>query len=171
VSVLLWLPNLNMAAGPVSAPVVIQQFEQALVARLLAIPELTAYIGTAIYKTFVPQTHDYGANGPALTYTIPTKPRGHVLGGGDGTATARVQIDAWGYGESTTKLIIQAIGNGIDTAGWSNIWGNGSVIIITCIQQDDTDLDEEPKAGTDQVLYHTVTEFSVKFRIPIPTLS
>jgi hypothetical protein len=170
--------NLGMGASPSSAPVVSQLFEQALRAELLSIPELTALLGTigsgttpAIFKTAVPQTYDYYFNGPALTYTIPTKPMGHVLTGSDGTAVARVQLDAWGYTESAIKMIIEAIRNGIDGSGLPEVWGNGTVIIMSCIQQDDIDSDEEPKAGSDQWLYHTISEYNVKYRVSIPTLS
>ncbi len=147
-----------------------QVFEQALVARLQATTALTAIVGSAIYKTFVPQTHVFDASGPACTYSVPTKPMGHVLTGSDGTATARVQIDMWAYSESVVKAGLEAIRNAIDGAGLPQTWGDGSVVIMSCIQQDDTDADEAPEAGSDQVVYHSLTEYSVKYRVSIPTL-
>lgn len=158
------------AGGPLyRGATVAQFFEEALLARLQAIPKLTALVGTGMFKTGLPQTHDLGKSGPALSYSIPTKPYGHVLTGSDGTATARVQIDAWSYSESSVKHILEAIRNGID--GLPGVWGNGTCQIMSVVQQDDIDADEPPKAGSDQWLYHSLTEYSVKYRVAIPTLS
>ena len=146
-----------------------QIFEEALISKLNANAALTALVGSSIYIAALPQTHDLGAQGPALTYVVPAKPRGHVLVGADGTATARIQLDAWSYSEAACKAILEAIRTNIDGDSLSNVWGDGSVIIMSCIQQDDIDLDEAPEAGTDQVLYHSVSEYSVKYRVgPIP---
>ncbi len=148
-----------------------QYFEQALVARLQATTALTAIVGGAIYKTFVPQTHLYDANGPACSYSVPTKPMGHVLTGSDGTATARVQVDMRGYSEPAVKQGLEAIRQAIDGASFPQTWGDGSVIIMSSIQQDDTDADEAPEAGSDQVVYHSLTEYAIKYRVSIPTLA
>jgi hypothetical protein len=152
-----------------------QYFEQALDAKLNAIPELVAIVGSAIYVGAIPQTHDLTTNGPALTYFVPTKPRGHVLTGSDGTATARVQFDAWcidtasGPGVGTTKKIVETIRNAID--GIPGVWGNGGCVIVSVVSQGDSDADEEPKTGTDEWLRHVIAEYSVKYRVGIPTLS
>ncbi len=135
----------------------------------MALPEVTAIIGTSLYKSFLPETHDLGARGPALTYSVPTKPRGHVLTGSDGTATARVQLDAWAYSAGTAKILIEAIANGID--GIPGVWGNGTCVIMSVVQQDETDSDEPPIAGTDQPTFHTMAEYSVKYRVTIPSLT
>ena len=147
-----------------------QLFEQALVAQIKTLTKVTAIIGGSLYKTYLPQTHDLGAQGPALTYSIPTKPRGHVLTGSDGTATARVQIDAWGYSEGVVKQLIEAVWNGIDGLP-VNPWGDGTCVIMSVVQQDDSDADEPPKAGTDQPIYHSMSEYNIKYRVVIPTLS
>jgi hypothetical protein len=148
-----------------------QTFEQALVAKLNTITALTGIVGNAIYKTFVPQTYLFDRNGPALTYSIISKPYGHMLTGSDGTATARVQIDVWAFSAIAVKQGIEAVRNMLDGAGLDQQWGDGSVVIMSCIQQDDVDLDEAPEAGSDQVTYHSLTEYSVKYRVSIPTLS
>lgn len=148
-----------------------QLFEQALVAQLQNTPALVDIVGNAIYRSFVPQTYLFDRNGPALTYSIPTKPYGHVLTGSDGTATARVQLDMWSFSSLAVKQGLEAIRNMFDGAGLPQTWGDGSVVIMSSIQQDDTDLDEPPEAGSDQVTYHSLTEYSVKYRVSIPTLS
>ncbi len=149
-----------------------QLFEQALVAKLNSIAELTALLGTdsgspAIFTQAVPQTHNLGANGPALSYTVPTKPFGNVLTGSDGTATARVQIDAWSYTYSTSKAIIGAIR--LAMAVPSGTWGDGSCVIMSVVVPDSLDLPEQPRAGSDQWIYHVVQELHVKYRVPLPS--
>lgn len=153
------------ASGVVTA----QFFEQALEAKLASIAELTAIVGTSIYTQALPLTHDLGAMGPALSYTVPTKPRGHVLTGSDGTATARVQIDAWSYGYGTSKQIVESVWNAID--GPPGSWGNGTCTIVNVIQQDDIDASERPQAGSDQWLYHIIQEYSIMYRVTTPTLT
>ncbi len=64
----------------------------------------------------------------------------------------------------------QAIRNGIDGPPVGNPWG-GFCVIMSVVQQDTTDLDEEPKAATDQWIYHTIIEFNIKYRVAFPTLS
>jgi hypothetical protein len=152
-----------------AAPAPAQFFEQALVAKLLSISEVLAIIGNSIYKTGLPQTHDLGANGPALTYEIPSKPYGHVLTGGDGTAVARVKLGAWSYSYGTSKMLVEALWNGID--GIPGQWGNGSCQIMSVVQQDDTDEPIAPKTKSDQWVYRVNQEYAVKYRVTIPTLS
>jgi hypothetical protein len=170
ISGLSWFALVTGGLFTLSTPVIGQLFEQALVAKLRSLTALTSIIGSALFKTGIPQTEqwDFGVNGPALTYSVPTKPYGHVLTGSDGTATARVQIDMWGYNEGEVKTAIEIIRQNIDGSGLGQTWGNGSVIIMGCIQQDDTDADEPPKAGSDQWLYHSLTEYSIKYRLSLP---
>jgi hypothetical protein len=147
-----------------------QLFEQALEAQLMAIPELMALLGTqAIVKTGIPQTWDLGVKGPVLTYMIVSKPRGQVLGGASGVAVARVQLDAWAYTVAAPKLILEAIFNGLN--GVPGVWGDGSCVILSVVQADESDLDEPPKAGSDQWTYHSFCEYMIKYRVAIPTLS
>jgi hypothetical protein len=157
-------------------PAAFQLFEEALKAKLNATLGLTALLGVipggapAIFVAAVPQTYDFGRNGAALTYLVPTKPRGHVLTGSDGTAVARVQFDAWGYQEGIVRQIIEAIRQAIDGVP-VNPWGTGYVNIVSVVQQNDLDLDEPPKAGTDQWVYRTMSEYNVMYRTGLPTLN
>ena len=82
--------------GPIGGGVValyLPPFRQALYAHLIAIPELTAIVGPAIYPGALPESHGLLRDGPALIYRIRKYPRGHVLSGSDGTATATVEIE------------------------------------------------------------------------------
>ncbi len=154
-----------------TAVVVTQLFEEALLARLLAITEITDIVGTAIYVGAIPQTYDLGAAGPALTYSVPTKPRGHDLGGSDGTAVARIQLDAWSYSQSTVRTLIDAIDNGIGGKPVETSWGNGTCRIVSVVHQNELDADEPPSVGSDRPVFHTLAEYQVRYRVSIPTLS
>ncbi len=145
-----------------------QFFEQAFDAKLNAITALTDIVGTAIYVSSLPQTHDLGADGPAVSYFVPTKPRGHVLTGSDGTATARVQVDAWAYDEGDVKQSLEAIRKSID--GIPGIWGDGTCTIVSVVSQGDLDADEPPKSGSDQWLYHSLSEYMVMYRVNKPSV-
>lgn len=149
-----------------------QFFEQALVAQLSGITALTSILGvqadgtqTAIFKTAIPMTYDFGANGPALTYMVPTKPKGQVLAGGDSTARARIQLDVWAYSVAAPKQAMAAIYDAIN--GVPGTWGDGSCVIMSVVHQGDTDSDESPKAGTDQWLYHSLSEYMVQYRLSL----
>ncbi len=158
--------------------VTFQLFEQALVARLLAIPEITDIVGTDIFVGAIPQTYDLGALGPALTYFVPTKPRGHDLAGSDGTATAQVQIDAWAtpsplYPDavSDVKAITEAVFNGLNGKPVETSWGDGTCLIMSAVQQNEMDADEPPMGGGDKPVYRTMVEYGIKYRVRIPTLT
>lgn len=146
-----------------------QLFRQALEARLLASDALAAYVGDNIFYAVLPQKHDLGRDGPALTFLVVSRPMGHDLGGSDGTATARVQFSAWSYREKTSDLITEAIRNLFD--GTPQVWGNGTVKVMSAIQEDEVDLPEEPRAGSDQWTYQIASDYSIKHRVSLPTLS
>lgn len=146
-----------------------QSFRVALIAKLESITELTAIVGSAIYPGQLPETHDLGTAGPALTYRVPSNPRGHVLTGSDGTAKARVTFDAWAYDLSDADAITSALWNDLD--GVPNTWGNGTCDVIACTQQDESDEHLPPKAGSDEWVYHITSQYDVKYRTGLPTLA
>ena len=137
-------------------------------ARLLALSAVTGIVGSAVYKTGIPETHDMGANGPCLTYEIPSKPYGHVLTGSDGTATATTKVSAWSYSYGTSKQLIESVWNGLDGPG--AMWGNGTCQIVSITQQDDNDNPIPPKAGTDQWIYRVDQVYRVMYRVALPNL-
>jgi hypothetical protein len=154
-----------------------QTIDQAVLAKLNSITELTALLGTisgtstpAIFKSFVPQTYSFANQGAALTYSLPTDTPGHVLAGSDGTSLAQIQLDAWGFTEGTVKQILEAIRNALDGAP-INPWGDGTCRISRVIKGISADMDEPPKAGSDQVLYRSFSEYTIGYYVSIPTLS
>jgi len=147
-----------------------QLFEQALVAELSGIAALTAILGVqadgtqpAIFKSGVPEKWQYSTSGAALTYFVPAKPKGQVLVSGDGTAAARVQFDVWSFTGSDTKEAVAAIYDAIN--GVPGVWGDGSCTIMSVVHQGDSDMDEPPKAGSDQWLYRTTSEYRIQYRL------
>ena len=145
-----------------------QTFRQALNAKLASITELTTIVGSAIYPGAVPQTHDYGADGPALTFELPSDARGHVLTGSDGTSAAHVKLTSYAYSKAVTDQMALAIWNAID--GPPGTWGDGTCKIMSVSHQEDSDNDEQPKAATDQWLYIIESEYLIRYRVAIPTL-
>ena len=149
-------------------PRVIQSFRVALIAKLDSISDLTGIVGSAIYPTAIPETHDLADAGPALTYVIPTNPRGHVLTGSDGTSAARVTLSAWGYSLADVDAITAAVWNALD--GIPGAWGDGSCVIMSVSHQDETDDHIPPRAGTDQWIYRISSDYRVQYRTGLPTL-
>ncbi len=144
-------------------------FRQTLLAKLTSLSALTAIVGERIYPGVLPGTLDLGRDGPALSIMIATYPRGHVLAGCDGTASARVILTAWSYRQSDADDATLAIWEAIDGVP-ANPWGDGTIEIMSCTQQDENEEQDAPKAGTDQWSYRIMTEYLIKHRtiVPIP---
>lgn len=147
-----------------------QTFRQALVAKLGAMPALTSIVGSAIYPGALPETHDLQRDGPALTYTITTYPRNQQLTGSDGTATARVQLSAWSYSLSDTDAIALALVDALNGVVNDSTWGNGTITIMSCTHQEETDVVEQVETGTDLWIHQITNEYLIKHRVSIPTL-
>lgn len=146
-----------------------QTFRQALVAQLNAIPEITAIVGSSIYPFSVPETHDLSRNGPALTYIVDSNPRGQLLQQADGLSMARVTFRVWSYFLSQSDQVTNALFNAIN--GPPGAWGDGTCSIVSVTQQDESDEDIPPKTGTDQWIYAIDSEYLIKYRVAIPTLT
>jgi hypothetical protein len=146
-----------------------QGFREALIAKLGSIPEVAAIVGSAIYPGQLPETHDLGRDGPALTYLVVSNPRGHILTGSDGTSTARVRLDAWGYQLSQVDALTTALWEALD--GVPDTWGNGTLDVMSVSQGDESDEHEPPRAGSDQWTYHISTDYRVRYRTGFPTLA
>lgn len=171
------LAGLAMATSNVSSPsggllafppVVAQDLEQALYAKLMGSTPVGLYVQGRIFYAVLPQTLDLGRHGPALTYAVAERTPGHDLGGSDGTMTATLRIAAWAYREDMADRITEAVRNLLD--GPPRSWGNGTMQVISCMQVDETDIPGMPRTGTDQWTYQIASDYSVKYRVTIPTL-
>lgn len=137
---------------------------QAIAQQLSTSPALLALVGPRIYVGALPQTLDLAAAGAALTYTILTRPYGHNLGGSDGTSSAHVQFSAWSIDEQDSDQICIAV-----KALWDGFAGTiGTVQVTACILQDEADLPEPPKAGTDQWIYQVAADYRINHRVSLP---
>lgn len=145
-----------------------QYFEQALESKLGSINSVAALVNGAIYVGFIPQTHDLGAQGPAIAYSLPSRNMGHVLTGSDGTAKATVALRIQSYSYGTTKQILDGIRSAMDGPP-SATWGDGSVTILSVVQTDDVDNPIPPQAGTDQPIFEAETEYDIQYRVSIPS--
>lgn len=143
-----------------------QTFRQALQAKIVSIAELA---GIPLYPGAIPETHDLGRDGPAMTWTVTTNPRNHHLLGSDGTSTATVQLSCWSYDLSDTDPMTVEIFNAIDGIYNDSSWGDGSVTIVSCLQVEETDVPEQVETGTDIWIHQIANEYSIKYRVAIPT--
>jgi hypothetical protein len=145
-------------------------FRETLVAKLGSIAALTTIVGDAIYPGAIPETHDLGSDGPVLTYRISSYPHGKVLAGSDGTASPRVQLDAWSVDFAKADAITLAIERAIFRPP-VNPWAPGGVEIMSVSKGDEFDIAEPPKAATDQWTYRVMSVYQIKHRVPIPSSS
>ncbi len=157
-----YFANLGMGGGG-SVVVSALTFRETLLAKLESISDVAAIVGTAIYPGALPMTHDLGADGPAITYTVATYARGHVLTGSDGMATARVQFSAWSFDASESDAITLAIWDALDRPP-VNPWVAGGVEIMSVVQVDESDQFEPPRSGGDQWIYQIVSEYAITHR-------
>jgi hypothetical protein len=151
-------------------PVPTQTFRLALSAKLESIRDLISIVGDSIYPGALPETHDLKRDGPALTWTVETNPRGHVLSGSDGTSTARVQISAWSYNLTDSDAIALALALALDGLFNDTSWGNGTVTIRSCLQEDESDQPDPVETGMDVWVRQVVNTYSIKHTVTIPTL-
>lgn len=165
--IIYFLSNLAMGGG--GGSLTVQDIREALAAKLFSIPEVTAIVGTAIYPLVVPMTRDFSRDGPALTYEIPSNPRGQVLGGSDGTSDATVTLKLWGYTYGTASAMTSALFSALN--GPPGVWGNGTCSIISVTQHDEGDDVGRPFAASDQWIPYIESEYLVRYRVPNPTLS
>lgn len=145
-----------------------QDFRQTLKAKLQSIAALQSIIGGALYADVLPQTHDLGAQGPALSYTIITYPRGQVMGGLDGTGNARVQISAWSYSKAQSVAIQEAILPVLNTVPIANPWGDGTIFIKSCTHQDESDQTEKADDGSDRYVHQIYSEWQINHYLMAP---
>ena len=162
-----WLSNLNMGASPSGTTA--QSFRQAPLRQARLGPRGDGPGGRGDLPRCDPGDSRPGAGraGPLLGDCVHL--RGQVLAGSDGTSAARVSLRAWSDQLADVDGITSALFNGIN--GVPGVWGNGSCVILSVTQQDESDENEPPKAGTDQWQYSIVSEYLVRYRVPIPTLS
>ena len=84
--------------------------ETAIYSILTADENILSLVSTKIYPKIMPQS----ASLPAITYNQISGPRGHTMGGPDGTVKARYQIDCWASTYSGAKALAEAVRKELD---------------------------------------------------------
>jgi hypothetical protein len=136
---------------------------QAVYSRLASSPAIAALIGARIHFGALPQSIDL-ADGPALTYMVPSRSYGHVLCGSDGTSSARVQITAHSYRQAASDQLIQAVRDSFQ----GFVGTIGGLVITACIFDNEVDLPSPPFAGTDQWTYSVAADYQINHRVSLP---
>lgn len=144
-------------------------FRETIEAKLSSISRLRSIVGSRIYPGVVPQTHDFGRLGPALAFFIHGYPRGHTLSGSDRSATATVEFLALGYSRGDVDAMTLAIWDALDGVP-TNPWGDGTITILACVQQDESDHAYPPRDGSDQWVFSIMSEYKIMHRVSSPTL-
>ena len=165
----------GLASGPaVVVPPGVQPFREALRAKLLSLTELTDIVGEHVYPVILPQTHNLDADGPAITYGVTKFPRGfvrefgHVLSGSSGAILARVQLSAWGYLFGVVDRIGLMFFEQLDGIHNVDDWGDGTIIIMSCLHGQELDQAHLPQGGG-RLVYQIASEFQVEYRAnPMP---
>lgn len=174
--ILHYLGNVGMfGGGVVTVP---QTFRKALRAKLLSLPDLTAIIGTHVYPGQVPIGYDFAVQGPALTYTV-QKLRGrfmgasgHSLTGSDGTRLVRAILSAEGYSFSDVDAITTILFDELDGINNATDWGDGSIVIMECLEGPELDMPEQPMTGRKSLTYRIESEYEIRYRVnPMPVHS
>lgn len=95
----------------------------ALRAFLLADPAVTTRISDRVYPNVIPQ----GATSDCIVYTRMSGRSGHHMGGRDGLAFTRFQIDAWAKDQDAATELANLIKDRID--GFRGVMGAGDAAI------------------------------------------
>jgi hypothetical protein len=136
-------------------------FREAIIARLNSIAALTTLVGTRIYWDDPSQLSVY----PCLVVQVANRDYGHNLDGADGVSVATVSIEAISQFESISVACIEAVRNSLD--GFRG--PQSGVGIMSCYLEDEVDATTPPLAGHKEWIYHVVTEWKIKHRVPAPT--
>lgn len=153
------------SASVVHSSPVSMSFRETLVARLRGASTIQSIVGNAIHPGSIPETHDLGADGPALAYQIISSSKGQTLGGPDGTVSNRVQFSAFSYTQTDVDAIAEALFS-LLSGPPDGPWVEGGVEIVSASHQQDIDLPLAPGAGSDQWIYQTVSEYVIRHRLP-----
>ncbi len=154
--ILYFLSNLGMGGGGTITPTGPSTLREVIYSRLSTTAELTAIVGDRITPFGRPQCQ----LGPAATFQIVGREFGHHLGGPDGTSSATLRISAWSRKYLEAEAVAKVVRDAFD--GYRGTIGG--VSIMGCFLEDEADLPEYPRNGSDSYLYQIVLTFNVVHR-------
>jgi hypothetical protein len=154
---LLFNRNLDASPPPPSGPATLRE---ALYARLAAVEDLATLAGGRIYFNSRPQIAS-GASFPAAVHSISARSFDHDLAGPNGLSTATWRVDCWAKTELAAAAMADAVRAAFD--GFSGVIGQ--VVVLGCFLEDEADLPEFPRHGTDSYTYRVALSFTVIHRV------
>jgi len=134
--------------------------EQSLYQYLSGIEAITNIVGTSIYHHHLPQSAEF----PVLTFQLISSRHEHDLLGAAGIVTARYQVDCWSYSLSEAATMAEAVRQALQ--GFSGDMEDTEILFI--VLDDQNNLDEAPKDGSDNWLYRREQDYLIKYRESIP---
>lgn len=136
--------------------------EGSLYSFLAGISDVTDIVEDRIY----PQHADQPVY-PCLIYSLPSQAHDHIVTGSAGTARARVQFDCWSYSLADCSIAIEAIRQQLQ--GFQGILG--TIEVVGSHLNNELDLSEKPTDGSNRWLYRKTGDYTIRYRVPIPTFA
>ena len=136
--------------------------EGSLYTFLSTIGEVTDIVGDRIF----PQHADEPVY-PCLIYSLVTQSHDHIVTGSAGTARARVQLDCWSYSLADCSIAIEAIRQHLQ--GFQGLLG--TIEVVGSHLNNELDLSEKPTDGSNRWLYRKTGDYTIRYRVPIPTFA
>jgi hypothetical protein len=144
--------HLLAGSGTFAAPSGPSTLREAINAKLVSIPGLADRV--------TPYGRPQFQQGNAVTYSIVGRSFDHDLSGPSGVSTATLRVSAWSREYKQAEALAKSIRQSFD--GFSG--RIGGVFIMGCFLEDEGDLPEYPRNGTDAYLYQIVLTFTVIHR-------
>jgi hypothetical protein len=146
--------NLDAAPPPPSGPATLRE---AMYSRLSSIENLVTLTGGRIYFNARPQ----GAALPTVAHRVSARSFDHDLSGPTGLSTATWSVDCWSRTELEAAALASLVRGAFD--GFSGVIGQ--VVVLGCFLEDESDVPDYPRNGTDSYTYRVNLDFTVVHRV------
>lgn len=139
-----------------------------LVQRLLAARQVTTLVGDRIRPDVLP----IGDTLPAIRYETITRASEYHLGGASGTATSRVQFDAYGRTRREANALANAVNDVLSGLGGVTLGDDDDQVRVFDLTRDnDYTRVDPPTAGSDAYRYRRVQDYEITHTEPVPSLT
>ena len=122
---------------------------------------VTDLVSTRIRPNRLPQ----GLTFPAVTYHRVSTPHDHNLDGGSGWVRIRLQVDVWDNTYKGVEDVAEALRGVLQ--GYQG--SMGSTYINGILLDNEVDMSEAPKDGSDKWVHHRAMDFIILARESIPS--
>jgi len=134
--------------------------EESLYNYLASITDITDIVDDKIYHHHLPQEAVF----PVLTFQMISSRHDHDIQGAAGACTARYQVDCWSRSLAECVELAEAVRQALQ--GYKGTMEDDHIFFITL--DDQNNLDEAPKDGSDQWLYRREQDYLIKYRESVP---